>query len=224
MSKFSKVGLLIAVMAFCGLAASSAGAVEWHTNGPLAFSSTNAGASRLIIHPAGTVVSCSTSSGSGTLNGPTSTLVPWLSAATVTPAFSGCTVSGAAGYVVACSSAELRANSYSGGTTIGTAGGGTTSGSVTGVDCRLSLGTTTCSTITGSVPAQYINPNPIGTGAGKLTISATGQTLNVTKIGSGCAAVPNGTGTFGSTGPGSSVTDLTYTVDGSNAPYIYQTP
>jgi hypothetical protein len=224
MLKFSKVGVLIAVMAFCGLMASSAGAVEWHTNGPKAFSSTPAGASRLVIHPSGTLVACSGSSGSGTLNGPTSTAIPWTNAATVTPAFTGCTVSGAAGYAVLCGTGELRASTYAGGTTIGTAGGGVTTGSVTNVDCRLSIGATTCSTITGSVPAHYINPNPIGTGSGRLTITTTGQALSVTKIGSGCAAVPDGTGTFGSPGAGSTVTDLTYTVDGANAPYIYQTP
>ncbi len=224
MSKFSKVGVLIAVMAFCGALASSAGAAEWHTNGSLAFSSTNAGASRLVIHPSGTLVACSSSSGSGTLNGPTSTAFPWTNAATVTPAFSGCTVSGAAGYAVLCSSSLLRANSYAGGTTFATAGGGITTGTVTNVDCRLSIGANTCSTITGSVPAHYINPATLPGGPGRLTITPAGQALSVTKIGSGCAAVPDGTGTFGSPGAGSTVADLTYTVDGSNAPYIYRTP
>jgi hypothetical protein len=224
MLKYSKVSVLIVAMAFCGLLASSAGAAEWHTNGVKAFSSTPAGASRLVIHPSGTLVACSGSSGSGTLNGPTSTAFPWTNAATVTPAFSGCTVSGAAGYAVSCSSAELRASTYVGGTTIGTAGGGVTTGSVTNVDCRLSIGATSCSTITGSVPAHYINPNPIATGSGRLTITSTGQTLTVTKIGAGCAAVPDGSGTFGSPGAGSTVADLTYTVDGANAPFIYRTP
>jgi hypothetical protein len=170
------------------------------------------------------LVACSGSSGSGTLNGPTSTAFPWTNAATVTPAFSGCTVSGAAGYAVSCSSAELRASTYAGGTTIGTAGGGVTTGSVTNVDCRLSLGATSCSTITGTVPAHYTNPSPIATGSGKLTITATGQALTVTKIGAGCLAVPDGSGTFGSPGAGSTVANLTYTVDGANAPYIYRTP
>ena len=222
MLKYSKAGVLVAVMAFCGLLASSAGAAEWHTNGTLAFSSTNAGASRLVIHPSGTLVACSGSSGSGTLNGPTSTAFPWTNAATVTPAFSGCTVSGAAGYSVLWGSGELRASSYVGGTTLATAGGGVTTGSVTNVDCRLSIGATTCSTITGSVPAHYINPATT-TDSGTLTITPAGQQLEVTKIGTGCAAVPNGTGTFGKPGAGSTVDDLTYPVPGPHAPNIFTT-
>lgn len=228
MSKFSKVGVLLAALALSGLLASSASAANWHTNGDLAFSSTNAGISRLVIHPvpSGSTVTlqCPTSSGSGTLNGPTSAALPWTNAATVTPVFGAagnCTVNGVAGYTVVCSSAELRANSYSGGDTLATAGGGVTEGTVTGIDCRLSAGPTQCSTITGSVTGDYINPNPIATGAGTLTITNTGQSLTVAKIGAGCAAIPHGNGTFGSPN-GTGVGHTTYVVDGPNAPYIYR--
>jgi hypothetical protein len=227
MLKFSKVGVLIAAMVFSGLLASSAGAVTWHTNGDKAFTSTNAGASRLVIHSGGTttLVSCASSTGNGTLNGPTSTSATFIGAATVTPIFGGpCTVSGAAGYSVLCSPASLNASSYSGGTTLATAGGGITSGSITGIDCRLSIGATTCSTITGSVNAHYTNPNPIATGSGTLTVTGPGQVLGVHKIGAGCAAVPNGNGTFGKPDAGSGVTDISYIVHGPNAPYIYRTP
>jgi hypothetical protein len=226
MLKVSKVGVLLAVMAFSGLLASSASAANWHTNGIAAFSSTNAGASRLLIHNNGTqtVLQCPTSGGSGTINGPTSATVPWVNAATVTPVFGAvgnCSVDGVMGYSVVCSSAELRANSYSGGDTLSTAGGGITNGTLTGVDCRLSAGATTCSTITGSVTGQYINPSPLATGQGRLTIPTTGQSLTVSKIGSGCLAVPHGAGTFGLVS-GAGIADMTYPVDGPNAPYIYR--
>jgi hypothetical protein len=220
MLKVSKVGILAAVVALCGVLASSAGAHEWHTNGDLSFSSTPAGATRLVIHPGGTLVACSASSGDGTLNGPTSTAFPWTNAATIRPTFSGCTVSGAAGYAVACGSAEFRAISYRGGHTFGTAGGGVTTGSAF-VDCTLTIGATTCSTITGTVHGHYINPTVLPGGPGRLTV--TPSALAVHKVGAGCAAVPAGTGTFGAPGAGSTVLDTTYVVDGPNAPYIYTT-
>jgi hypothetical protein len=230
MLKFSKVGVLLAMVALCGLAASSASAAEWHTNGDRAFASTDAGASRLVIHQASgspVLVQCETSSGTnGTLRGPTSTAATFAGVATVTPTFGGiCRVSGTPGYAVVCSPATLNAISYSGGTTLATAGGGVTTGSLTNIDCRLSAGATQCSTITGSVHGHYINPNPIATGAGRLTVTGTGQSLTVAKIGAGCAAVPHGRGTFGAPDPaGSGVLDTTYTVDGPNAPYIFRTP
>jgi len=229
MLKVSKVGVLLAVMALSGLMASSASAANWHTNGVKAFSSTNAGISRLVIHPtvggSTVTVQCPTSGGTGTINGPTSAALPWTNAATVTPVFGSvgnCTVSGAAGYTVACGSAELRANSYSGGDTLATAGGGRTEGSITNIDCRVSAGATACSTVTGSVTAHYTNPNPIATGAGTLTITNANSALTVEPIGAGCLAIPShGTGTFGSP-VGAGVGDTTYVVDGPNAPYIYR--
>jgi hypothetical protein len=228
MLKVSKVGFgaLFATIALTGLMASSASAANWHTNGDKAFSSTNAGISRLLIHHAGTTIKleCPTSSGTGTLNGPTSATLPWVSAATVTPVFGAagnCSVNNVMGYTVACSSAELRANSYAGGDTLGTADGGVTTGAITGVDCRLSAGPTQCSTITGSVTGTYTNPSPLASGSGRLTIPVTGQSLTVSKIGAGCATVPHGVGTFG-TALGAGITDTTYTVHGPNAPYIYR--
>ncbi len=225
MSKALRVGLLIIASVLCGVSASSAGAGEWHTNGPLTATSTNAGSSRLnVVGVSSTLIDCQTTSVHMSLEGPTSTSIPWLEAATVTPVLGSCTVSGAAGYAVHCGPARLRVNSYAGGTTIVTAGGGITSGSLTNIDCRISIGANTCSTVTGSVPMHYINPNPIITGVGRLTETPTGQQLEVQKIGAGCAAVPNGTGTSGAPGAGSSVTHLSFTFDGSTAPYIYATP
>lgn len=228
MLKFSKVGVLVAVMAFSGMVASSASAAEWHTNGHKEFTSTNAGASRLAIHHSGTatLVECATSSGTGTLRGPTVAGSPAPGIATVTPIFGGpCLVSGGGGYSVVCSPAELNANSYAGGGLFGSAGTGVTTGTISNIDCRLSIGATACSTITGQVNAHYTNPHVLGSasGFGKLTVTNAGQSLHVTKIGAGCAAVPNGQGTFGLPGAGSTVTDITYLVDGPNAPWLFRT-
>jgi hypothetical protein len=228
MLKFSKVGVLMAVLAFSGLLASSASAAEWHTNGPLEATSTNAGASRLAIHSGGSVVvvQCTTSSGTVTLRGPTIAGSTAPGIATVQPIFGGpCTVSGAAGYSVACNEAELNANSYTGGTTFASAGTGVTTGTITNIDCRISIGATACSTVTGTVSGHYINPH-ILTGAGgfgRLTVTAAGQSLTVSKIGAGCVALPHGAGTFGSPGAGSTVGNLTYQVDGTHAPWLFRT-
>ena len=221
----SNVGALIAAMASCCLPAASAAAAEWHTNGPLTANSTNAGVARVVAHGAGFSVaaSCSTARAHVALNGPTSVAMPWTSAATVTPIISGCTVSGAGGYNVLCSSGELRVSSYAGGTTFATAGGGITTGSIT-IDCRLSFGATPCSTATGEVPAHLINPSPIGAAASGLTVTAAGQALRWDRIGAGCAAIPDGAGTFGSPGPGSTVTPIAYALVGPGAPFIYRTP
>jgi hypothetical protein len=148
-----------------------------------------------------------------------------VNAATSTLVFgsgSNCTVNGAAGITLACSSAELRANSYIGGDALATAGGGVAEVAITGIDCRLSAGATQCSTITGSVTGHYANPNPIATGAGSLTVTTAGQALTVAKIGAGCAAIPNGAVTIGPPSGASGVTDTTFIVHGPNAPYIYR--
>jgi hypothetical protein len=228
MSKSTKAGVLIAAMALCGLAAFSAGAAEWHTNGPLSRSTTNAGAMRLVFHPhsgaASTSFGCTTSAMHVASNGPTSTAFPWTNAATVTPTFSGCTTGGGAGFTVLCGRAELRAVSYIGGTTFATAGGGITTGAITNIDCRMSIGATQCLTITGSVPAHYVNPSPMTTGVGRLTTTAAGQSLTGDQLTS-CAMLPAGITTFGSPGATmTSINDLTYTFDGPDAPYIYRTP
>jgi hypothetical protein len=221
MFKYSKAAVLTAVLAVCGVVASSASAAEWHTNGTKAFSSVNAGATRLVVHPSGNIIACTASSGTGTINGPTSTAFPWSNAATIQPVFSGCTVSGAGGYVIACSSGETRASAYAGGHTFASATTGVTTLTIT-VDCSLSIGPTRCATITGTVHGHYINPHPITTGHGTLKITTAGQTLRVDQV-TACAGVPIGTGTFGSPGAGSTVQDITYAINGPEAPWIYTT-
>jgi hypothetical protein len=229
MSRGLKLGLLLTATMLSGALAASAGAAFWHTNGDKPFSSTDAGIWRLIIDPpSGSQVTlqCPTSRVSGTLNGPTFLSIGgWNAAATVTPvlgAAGNCMLNGVMGFTVVCSSAELRADTYAGGHLLSTAGGGVTTGALTGVDCRLSAGGSTCSTITGTVPVHYINPNPLATGAGSLTATR-GGALTVSKIGAGCVAAPHGTGTWGSPN-GAGVADATYVVDGPNAPYIYRDP
>jgi hypothetical protein len=215
---------LAIVLVLTGLLASSAGAQTWFTNGDRAIASTAGGALRLVVHSGGsqTLLSCSGSSISGTLNGPSSPFTPWVNAATVTPAFSGCTLAGSAGYSFVCSTALLRAVSYTGGDTLATAAGGDTSGTLTSVDCRYGFGATNCLTVTGTIPAHFVNATPLATGSAKLTLASTGQSLTAHKIGSGCAFFPDGPATIGSPGAGSSIGDLTYTMDGPNAPYIYR--
>jgi hypothetical protein len=220
-----KTSLLLVLAAIGGGAfASSANAANaWHTNGPRAFSSTNAGPSRMVIHASTggiTLVACTTSSLSGTLNGPTSSTLPWTNAGTVITAFSGCSVSGAPGYSVTCASRPFSANSYSGGSTLATAAGGHTTVTHTR-HCTLSIGATTCSTISDTWTVTTVNPAPIATDKWKWTKRAIEVIHFILKIGAGCAAIPDGTTTFGAPGPGSTVTDLTYEIDGPNAPYMY---
>ena len=227
MLKSSKVGALIAAVTLCALSAPSAGAAEWHTNGDKTFSTTDAGPSRFVIHgPSGALpFECTSSTAIGTLRGPTiaGSSAPGISS--VTPLFGPpCAVAGVPGYMATCNAASLNALSYSGGTTLATAGNGVTSGSITNIHCVLAVPGVQCSTVTGSVTAHYINPNPIATGSGRLTVTSTGQQLTATKIGAGCAAIPNGAVTFGKPGAGSTITDITYTVDGPGAPWMFRTP
>lgn len=223
--RFSVVGALLAALALIGVAAGSAGAHEWHTDGQNSFASTNAGPSRLAVHSgASTVlVECASSTLTGVINGPTNTSFPWLSAATLRPAFGGpCTVSGTPGFSVSCGSAEFAAISYVGGHTYATSGGGVTTGRATNIDCVIAAGATQCSTVTGSMQIDYINPASTS-GSGTWTSTPVSPQIEVMKIGAGCLAIPNGTGTFGGPGPGSTVTDRSFVVRGPHAPYIYTT-
>jgi len=219
---------VLSAITVLGLLASSASAANWHTNGPKTFPSTNAGITRMVIHPhgGGSTLSfqCPTAALPGTLNGPTSAALPWVNAATVTPVFGAvgnCTIAGSSGYSFACSSAEFRANSYSGGDALATAGGGVTAVALTNIDCQVSGGATACLTITGRIPAHYTNPNPLASGPGRLTVTASGQTLTASPIGFGCAFLPTGGFTIGSP-LGAGIGDTTFVVDGPSAPYLYR--
>jgi hypothetical protein len=222
---------VLAVTALGGPLASWGSAAEWHTNGPLAASTTNAGLGRFIFHPhsgaASTSFQCVVSSMDITFNGPTSRAFPWTNAATLTPTFTGCATGGGAGFVVGCSTAELRAISYVGGTNFPTAGDGITAAQVANINCTLSVGVNRCVTVTGAVNAHFTNPGVAGgpptSGAARLTITAANQQLTADQIAPGCALLPAGRVTFGSAS-GTSVGNLTYVIDGPNAPYIYRTP
>lgn len=227
MLRFSRLGVLLAAVALGGLLPAAAVAAEWHTNGNRALFGTHAQVTRFVIHSGGTTVveqGCLASTVSGTLNGPTSTALPWVNAATVTPVFSGCRVVFGAPYTLVCSPIELRANSYLGGPILATAGGGVTTGLLTNIDCKISISGTPCSTVTGTLPVQYINPSPIATGAGTLTLTSVSQPLTLQAIFPGCAPFSSGTATLGTPATALINTDITYTINGPNAPYIFRTP
>jgi hypothetical protein len=224
-----RVTLVMVNVMLSALAVSSASAAEWHTNGHRPFSSTNAGPSRLDIRTGAStaLLECASTTGVGTLGPSTVSGSTVVGIVRFTPLFGGpCTVNGTPGFSVVCNTAQVNALSYSGGTTFATAGGGVTSGSMTNVDCVVGAAGTNCSTFTGLLNVHYINPATLNgaTSPGSLTLTLPGQGLTVTKIGVGCAAIPNGVGTFGRPGPGSMVTDITYVIDGPNAPWMFRTP
>jgi hypothetical protein len=229
MLRCSKAVVLLFATVLCGIVGSSAGGAEWHTNGHGHWATTSAGTYRLKVIPVPpfiiVVIECQTPTtntvtfGSSTFAGSTA---PGLG--NVTPSFGSCTVSGSAGFTLRCNTASFNAITYAGGTTIGTAGSGITTGTISNMDCRLSAGATTCTTITGFVPTDYINPNPIATGSGRLTVTGQLASMTASKIGAGCAAVPHGTVTVGTPDAGSGVLPIGFNVDGPNAPYIYRTP
>ncbi len=224
MSRILPASALVVLVVLSGLLIPSAGATEWHTNGDKSFTSTNAGGVYVIFHSSNgfALTTCSGTQLSGTLNGPTGPTAVWPSAATVTPVFTGCQVTAFGHYTIACSPAELGANSYVGGTTPATAGGGITTATLTSIDCRVSQADTTCSTLTGSLVARYTNPTPIFTGSGTLTVTGI-QGLTGHRIGPGCQVL-NGFTTIGTPGAGTSITPLNYSIDGPNAPYLFRTP
>ena len=223
--RWMRVAAVAVVVLATGATTSMARADEWNSNGPLAFTG-SAGASRLIIHgPSGDAAyDCTASTGRGTLNpSPAMDPNPWLSAASLTPAFSGCTVAGTP-FTRTCATATLRTGTgpgaYSGGTTLATADGGVTSGSLASISCQLKIGTTTCSTVTGTVQTTYTNPTPPST-AGKLTVLAAGQ--NLTATGTACAAIPQGSANFGSPSvpPGNLVYNVTSPASPASQPYVW---
>ena len=228
MVRWVKVGAVIAAMAFCGSAASVARGAEWHTNGHKAFSFTNAGAVRFVLHYDGTAIplSCSAALGTGTLKGPTAAGSVFPGAATVTLQFSTpCIVFTMPGFDMVCSPAEWNAVGYSGGTTLATAGGGVTTGTLTNIDCTFRKAGTPCATISGSVQADYINPNPIAVGAGTLAVTRTGQSLTWQASGIPCLLSVNPIVlTLGKPAAGADISDLIFPVDGPNAPYLFRTP
>ena len=161
MFKSSRVGVLMAILALSGVLAASA---SWRSGIRTVTgrsSTTNAGASRLVLHgPSGPVVmECTSSTGIGTLRGPTAAGPTAPGIATVVPLFGGpCLVSGVPGFSATCSGASLNASSYSGGTTFATAGAGATQATISGIDCVVAAAVIPCSTITGTVDAHYFNP------------------------------------------------------------------
>jgi hypothetical protein len=228
-SAMRKLFLLLLVTAMSGVCASPAGAANaWHTNGPKAFSSTNAGTARWIIHPdsggSNVTIQCPTSSLSGTLNGPTSSSFPWTTAGTMTPTFgsgANCTVNGVSGYSFVCQPGNFGAYSYSGGSTLATAAGGHISVSGT-VNCGLKIAFIICGTF--HMPWEITAENPIPaliSGAGSLIKKGVQALRGIFRnTATGCAALPEGTVTFGAPS-GTGVGDITYVVDGPNAPYMY---
>ena len=224
-----KLGLVAAIVLASAAMASAASAADWKSNGPVNFTGTASGGSRLVIHGAGGDVNlnCTGATGSGTLAAsPTAGTNPWTASATLTPAFSGCTVGGTP-FTVTCSAASLDTGTgpgaYSGGSTLATADGGVTQGTLTSISCTLKIGTTSCSTVTGTVEGQYTNPVQATSTAGKLTVFVAGQNLTAAKIGAGCAAIPDGPAEFGTrTVP---LGDITYNVTSpatlSSQPYVW---
>jgi hypothetical protein len=200
MKKSSTLAALAAAVVSMFALVGSAQAANWAAAGGQF--SASAGTTTLSV--AGKVTSCTSSTASGALNslsGPPSTSA-WTALATVTPTFSTCKNAGV-NYNVACSSASLNAdaNGYNGGTPTGLASsaGLQTVGSLTGISCTIkptATPTANCSTVTGSVPGTYTNPNPLSTGNGSLSIPTTGQSLTVASVGGCVASIGTGAATY----------------------------
>jgi hypothetical protein len=224
-----KAALVAAIMLASGAMASAASAADWKSNGPVNFTGTAANGSRLVIHGTGgdVFLNCTGATGSGTVAAsPGAGVNPWTGSASLTPAFSGCTVAGTP-FTVTCSAASLDTGTgpgaYSGGSTLATANGGVTQGTLTSINCTLKIGVTSCSTVTGTVESQYTNPVPATSTAGNLKVFVAGQNLTAAKIGAGCAAIPDGPSEFGTrTTP---LGDITYNVTSpatlSSQPYVW---
>jgi hypothetical protein len=222
---FSKICIIGALLASAIAGASSASAAEWHTNGSptgTTFDLT-AGASRLNVTPVGGAVqgiTCSQSTLHIHLFGPTivqtggSTLL-----GKGTPTFNSiCQVAGQTS-AIKCTATSANVT----GVTYTPAGGGITTGNVTGIHCVIVKTSGACGnattftgggiTVTGSVQGTFTNSN------GQLTVSTANQTLGVSWSSTGCLQ-GTGTGTASSLFTNASGTDLIYSPTPSPAPRL----
>jgi hypothetical protein len=239
MMKLFRLGLAVAIVLASGAVASAASADDWKSNAPaggLPFRGDAAGGSRLLIHGTGgdVALNCTTAAGTGTLaQSPPAGTNPWFAAATITPLFGAatgsgsCTVGGTP-FTVSCAAADLDTGlapgAYSGGSTLATADLGVTQGTLSNVSCTLRIGATDCSTVTGSVEGQYTNPDQSLSTDGKLTVfGGATQNLTAARIGTGCAAIPDGAASFGSQSnpPGDLSFDVTDPAHPANEPYVW---
>jgi hypothetical protein len=207
------MGLLTSLFA---IMASAATASTWHTNKGVggysgAFTGTS-GAGTLTGPTA--ALSCTGSTATGTIGGPTFSGATWSGAATGTVAYTGCTVGGQAA-TVSCS-ITLNATSYSGPTS-SPALSGVTSGNLAAACTVVRLGVQVC-TITGTaVPGSFTNASTAGGLDSRLTIPAVTRAGGqlVTANGSG-GACPVGVGT-------AALTANTYTSTNTTQPIVWFT-
>jgi hypothetical protein len=185
------VGALL-VSALAG--ASSASATSWSTNfasGP-SFSATAPGSKLKITATGGKVsgVLCTTVSATGALTGASNPGPSWMGISTFTPAFSSCTAAGQPA-TVTCASTNLNALSWA---------AGVTTGSLTGVSCRITAVTAGCGTTpsTGITVTGSLSGGNYDNATTALTIPTTGQSLTSVWSAGGCTTL------FG-TSPGVSI-------------------
>jgi hypothetical protein len=216
------VGALL-VSALAG--ASSASATSWSTNfadGP-SFSATPP-ASKLKITATGpgskvSGVLCNVATATGALTGATNAGPSWMGASTFTPAFSSCTAAGQPA-TVTCAATSLNALSYA---------AGVTTGSLTGVSCRITAVTAGCGTnastgitVTGSLSGGFYTNS-----TAQLTIPTSGQSLVSSWSAGGCTTLLGtspGVSIFGKTpaNPANDPETLVATATSSFKPSIVQ--
>jgi hypothetical protein len=170
-----------------------------------------AGATVLRLHNSGKSVSCTSSSSGGTVAASTTGAIPpGFRVGTVTPGFSGCTVVGGVGITVVCQPSALNVNAN----TVG----GSTKGSIAGIDCHIFRTTATACRmrVTGGTGAT-VNNAAAGTGA-MLNTDTNHQNLvasaSTDGAGSTCAILPNDTSArFVDQ---ATLSDVTYTLSPTN--------
>lgn len=213
-----KVLALGAVLASSLVAASSASATSWTSNGTAAgtaFTGAGSGTSLLIVkatsptvHDVG--ISCTGATAAGTLFGPTNPGPTWSGLANVTPSFTGCTAAGI-GATVDCTggtSAKLNAVSWL---------SGTTQGNISGIHCLIYTGTAATHTCninvvpTSGAAAHAVDGNYVNS-TFKLTViggSSSGQTL---------------TASWANVAPATACTTIFGTASGSGSAYFGSAP
>jgi hypothetical protein len=226
MKKLSTLAVLAAAVVSTFAVVGSAQGATWHAapaGGVFTAASGGTSALKVQSHPSTTCTTPTasgrvTGAGGGIVNGPVFTAA-WNTVATVTPVFAGCTNAGI-NYTVRCGAANFNAtaNGYNSGVTTTQLGSADrfTGGSLSGILCTIKPTATpsnNCTTVTGTVPATYLNPSNLAAGVGadnqgSLSIGIAGQSLTAASVGGCINSIGTGSATFGV---------ITYSVAGSPA-------
>jgi hypothetical protein len=217
--------ILVSVLALCASTAATASAADWQETG-LTYNAT--ATTPVEIRIGTTTIRCTTAAVTGVVTGnPPAGTNPYNNALSMAYVFNGC-VTGTTSITISCAIGAFNTRTapaaYAGPATA-PANGGLTSGTFTGVSCRVTANGVPCVTITGVVNALHRNPDqsrmPNVVGDISYPGVGAGQAFVATAIGAGCIQVPAGTTTIAAPGSGGLLFKYDRPTGAAFQPYIW---